>query len=253
VGSSDLWNYLHAQQVLKGLKLKFPSRGSKSEIHAKRRAIEKAIKENTTIIKIFEKFHKGKESDGKNSSDLEKDKNNFLESLAGSLIQTAGTLRINFGVELKFNDLDQYFQQSEFPPEVEEYQGALFGQVMSLSEAKSMWSWGAFWVAMFGILQIVAGVLLIYVSSGLLAGFGSTLIAEGCGDIFFAVETGLRKNFSWKAYAQHKAISLTISVICFGVGAYLAAGTHVAKATLGGIQVSNSTVSFNLYTTTHFY
>ena len=59
------------------------------------------------------------------------------------------------------------------------------------------------------------------------------MIAEGIGDIIFAIQSGIQGNFSWKAYCQHKVQSLIISLLTAGVGSYLGKGAQAGKMALG--------------------
>ncbi|CAF4234944.1 unnamed protein product, partial [Rotaria magnacalcarata] len=86
---------------------------------------------------------------------------------------------------------------------------------------------------MIGIGQIVAGIAIDICTCGLGHYFAQALIAEGIGDIIFAIQSGIQGNFSWKAYCQHKVQSLIISLLTAGVGSYLGKGAQAGKMALG--------------------
>lgn len=68
-----------------------------------------------------------------------------------------------------------------------------------------------------GILQAVAGGLLVVFTGGAMATLGSALISEGISDMVFAVKSCLiDRDFSWKDYGIHKAISLAVTVLTLG-------------------------------------
>lgn len=60
-------------------------------------------------------------------------------------------------------------------------------------------------------------------TKGILTDVGISLIAEGVGDIFFAVESGLSGSFSWKKYAKHKVLSMTLTIAMSGIGRIVSA------------------------------
>ena len=53
------------------------------------------------------------------------------------------------------------------------------------------------------------------------------------GDIIFGVMAAVNGDFSWSAYGQHKVISLAITLISGGVGAYLSKGAQATKIGVG--------------------
>lgn len=84
---------------------------------------------------------------------------------------------------------------------------------------------------MIGLAQVTAGVALLVLSGG--TSYFISLIAEGVGDMIYAVQSQLQGNFSWKAYSQHKLQSLMITVITLGVCAYLSKGAQATKLAVG--------------------
>eukprot|EP00392_Amoebophrya_sp_AT5.2_P010211 g10264.t1 len=79
----------------------------------------------------------------------------------------------------------------------------------------------AFWsLLILGVLQIVAGALLVVFSSGAAASIGLGLISEGVSDIICAVkDVHINKNFDWKSWGVNKVVSLAVSMISAGMGA----------------------------------
>ncbi|CAF0911756.1 unnamed protein product [Rotaria sp. Silwood1] len=68
---------------------------------------------------------------------------------------------------------------------------------------KSWWDWNAFAVAMIGLVQVIAGAVLV--------AFGLTQIGN-------ALISGI---FSWKEWAIQKAISFGLSMLTAGIGKFL--------------------------------
>ena len=86
---------------------------------------------------------------------------------------------------------------------------------------------------MIGLAQIVAGVALEVLSGGSAHFIAQSLIAEGVGDIVFAIQASVEGNFSWKSYGQHKVQSLMMSLVTAGVGGFLSKGTQAGKFAVG--------------------
>merc|ERR1711972_726483 len=86
---------------------------------------------------------------------------------------------------------------------------------------------------MIGVAQIVAGVALEVLSGGTAHYLAQSLIAEGIGDIVFAINASMEGNFSWKGYAQHKVQSLMISLLTAGVGKFISKGAQGTKMAVG--------------------
>ena len=97
---------------------------------------------------------------------------------------------------------------------------------LRFKEGKHWFNLGAFAVALIGIAQIALGAFLIWVSAGALTTVGTALIAEGVGDIMYAVQSGLSGSFSWRGYLQHKVVSLSLTVLTFGIGSF---GTQMGQ------------------------
>lgn len=92
--------------------------------------------------------------------------------------------------------------------------------------------WNCFVCVLIGLAQIAAGVSLTVLSLGASYYFAQDLIAEGVGDIIFAISSGISGNFSWKLYGQHKVQSLILSILTGGVSKFLSIG---GKAAVKGI------------------
>ena len=78
----------------------------------------------------------------------------------------------------------------QVPKEVFEYVSLHKDMVLTFTEYPGVWDWKAFAIATFGAIQITIGALLMaYPILGPWSySFGSGLIAEGAGDIMYAVQ-----------------------------------------------------------------
>jgi hypothetical protein len=117
--------------------------------------------------------------------------------------------------------------QGEYFPEIDDYQKLRFSNVITITERVSRFNWGALTVALLGVVQIAIGVVLEVFTVGIGTAVAAVLIAEGIGDIIYAVHTGLTGTFSWRSYAIHKVISLMISVLTVGLATALRPATEV--------------------------
>ena len=88
--------------------------------------------------------------------------------------------------------------------------------------------------------QIALGVAITLMTIGFGSLVGSNLIGEGFSDLLFAAECFWSGQFSWKAYAKHKAVSLMLSVLTLGVGAYLSRG---AKESMYGYKIGGEAMN----------
>ena len=95
------------------------------------------------------------------------------------------------------------------------------------------WSWTCifkiFAIAVIGALQVVAGAVLEVVSLGVATNIASALIGEGVGDLMFALECSISGTCSFKEYWKQKKISLIMTVISGGVGAFFSRGAQFSK------------------------
>ncbi|KAI4885536.1 hypothetical protein NFI96_024025 [Prochilodus magdalenae] len=97
-------------------------------------------------------------------------------------------------------------------------------------EEEPRFPWGALGVFFLGVLQIIGGALLAVTTVGMFAQVGIGLITEGISDCIYSIESMVTGEFSWKAWATDKAISIGISIIGFGVGKLIAKGFRACKA-----------------------
>lgn len=78
-----------------------------------------------------------------------------------------------------------------------------------------------FFIMAIAIAQILMGALISTLSLGLLTFVGKAMISEGIGDIIFASTSFYSGHFTWSDYRKHKKISVAITVLTFGIGAYM--------------------------------
>ncbi|XP_078533257.1 uncharacterized protein LOC144819159 [Lissotriton helveticus] len=64
-----------------------------------------------------------------------------------------------------------------------------------------------------GVTQVVAGILLVTITSGVASQIGLGLIGEGISDMISGIEGMIRGSFSWAEWASAKALSIGLSLI----------------------------------------
>ncbi len=151
----------------------------------------------------------------------------YVNNIMTAIKMAAGNIKAIPKFKIEFDAIEKYFETGEIPPEIYDFQKMIFDQLIIMDFDKSLWSWEAFAVAMFGVAQLAAGVALQVSTFGVGALFGAVLISEGIGDIIYAIQSGLAGTFSWKEYFFRKALSLSINILFAGVGGAIS-GTFAA-------------------------
>jgi hypothetical protein len=142
----------------------------------------------------------------------------YTNAIFGAIKLAAGELRTIPQFKIELSDMEKYFSTGELPPEIRDFQEMLFDKLLGLDFDKSLWSWEAFAIAMFGVAQIAGGVALQVATYGVGALAGGVLISQGIGDVLFAIRTGLSGTFTWDAYFKYKAQSLLLTLAFAGIG-----------------------------------
>ncbi|CAF3062018.1 unnamed protein product [Rotaria sp. Silwood2] len=150
-------------------------------------------------------------------------------------------------IEIEHIEIEQSLPQDHditfYKDEIEEYKNNGFRGSFKIKEIKPI-DWKAvIAVAALGIAQLVAGAALTVFTLGAGASIGMGLITEGVSDLITAVKDGIiNRDFSWVSYGIQKAISLTVSLVCAGLGAI----KDAAKTAVAGVksigQVMTTTV-----------
>lgn len=85
-------------------------------------------------------------------------------------------------------------------------------------------------VSVIAVAQASLGICLCTTGYG--AGVGMGMIAEGLGDAMFAINAGLSRDFSWKAYGIQKSISLAVTTCTLGRSGALSNAYRGVQVTL---------------------
>jgi hypothetical protein len=101
------------------------------------------------------------------------------------------------------------YHDGNVPPELMDCIHLCFDGMLGYKEDKEF-DWKCRLVAIMGVAQIDAGVALEICSGGTMHSLAQTLIAEGVGDIVFAVQASISVDLTWKSYGQHKVQSLKV-------------------------------------------
>jgi tetratricopeptide (TPR) repeat protein len=140
----------------------------------------------------------------------------YVDQVVGSLKSSAGYLKVYESLTFGLQDLNESLDLETIPPEITQFQELNFDKVLQMNEYRSRFDPRAMVVALFGLVQIAAGIAIGIASGGLLMNISLGLVSEGIGDILFASIAGLTKTFSWQSYAKMKAISLTLAILSMG-------------------------------------
>ncbi|MCG8340675.1 MAG: hypothetical protein MI674_05410, partial [Cytophagales bacterium] len=120
------------------------------------------------------------------------------------------------GVELSDKSLEAVFHDAErdHQPAIDESRVNGLSHLFTLTERppKRPW-WQAWVVAVLGVVQVAAGVLITACTAGT---FGTGLIKEGVSDIITAVKSAFGGKFSWEEWKLQKAIRLAICIVSAG-------------------------------------
>ncbi|MFN7096862.1 MAG: hypothetical protein ACK4PR_04825, partial [Gammaproteobacteria bacterium] len=214
---TPLWSYLKSMKVVKDPSVKFNLSNHPDKCLD---SIKDIVKDNISLLI-------------QNKSEDEQKK--YIDSIYTALEKSIGKIKQFENLKIDQKTLQDFLQNGKLPPEALDLAYQCADIVLSLAEDRG-WDWGAFAVALIGIIQIAAGVLIGALSFGSAAFISAVLINEGIGDLVFAVQSGLSGNFSWSAYGDRKWQSLLISVATAGVGVGL--GAVAAGASLTSTSVS---------------
>ncbi|KAL0102439.1 hypothetical protein PUN28_018008 [Cardiocondyla obscurior] len=165
-------------------------------------------------------------------------KKNIKNIIVTNLEKLRNPLKILGNPDCSLKSLLEYvnengsFTESDYPEE-ELQIFILNGLKHLLTIHEKRWTWNmilnTIGIVVLAIVQIIIGNLLMFYSAGTQAGLGSAFISEGIGDIMFALMTLRSGYFSWNSYKQHKLMSLAISAMTFGIGAYMSYGKKVTS------------------------
>ncbi|CAF3081850.1 unnamed protein product [Rotaria sp. Silwood2] len=196
--------------------------------------IEKVVLKVFQLERQDDSWHKANEyfTGGIGTESKNKELDEKIETITNIIKYVAGTIKTLPEIKIESKDLRTMFSEGEVPPELMDYIHICFDAVLEYKEDKGF-DWDCFLCAMVGLAQIVAGVALEIISGGSAHFIAQTLIAEGIGDIVFAIQASIEGNFSWKSYGQHKVQSLMISLVTVGVGSFLSKGAQTGKLAVG--------------------
>ncbi|WP_375326319.1 hypothetical protein [Candidatus Tisiphia endosymbiont of Nemotelus uliginosus] len=251
-GSQELFNRMRELHIIKPPKVNFPLGKAKyvpqflgrnawkdssdpiKKIDYIKSKIEKVVLKVFQLERQDDSWHKANEyfTGGIGTESKNKELDEKIETITNIIKYVAGTIKTLPEIKIESKDLRTMFSEGEVPPELMDYIHICFDAVLEYKEDKGL-DWDCFLCAMVGLAQIVAGVALEIISGGSAHFIAQTLIAEGIGDIVFAIQASIEGNFSWKSYGQHKVQSLMISLVTVGVGSFLSKGAQAGKLAVG--------------------
>ncbi|CAF1368755.1 unnamed protein product [Didymodactylos carnosus] len=193
-------------------------------------------------IEELENYKKRKDIPAETKETIDKQIKMIKEIKEIGIIGKAKKLERN--LEIEFLDIEKSLPEDEdfklYKDEIQEYKNNGFRGNFKIKEIKPIdWS-SVVGVALLGIAQIVAGGALAVFTLGAGSSFAMDLISEGVGDLIIAVKDGIiNRDFSWASYGIQKAISLTVSIVCAGLGAI----KDAAKTAVAGVKQAATIVT----------
>eukprot|EP00794_Sanderia_malayensis_P008650 gene8650-9581_t len=156
------------------------------------------------------------------------------DEIAQSMVQLSSTLSRFSKVDASFKEFvevldDKTKSDARYETELVSNMGLI--KVIILEKKKSWWStfWKIVGIIALGIAQICVGVIIEVFTCGAGTFVAEGFIGEGVGDLMFAAECIISWHCSMKEYLKQKAISLAITVLTCGVGAWFARGAKFSR------------------------
>ena len=129
---------------------------------------------------------------------------------------------------------------SLYQEEISEYKNNGFIGCFRVKEVKPIDWLSVIGLMALGLAQVVGGAALAVFTLGAGSSIGMGLLSEGISDLITAVKDGIiNRDFSWVSYGIQKAISLTVSLVCAGMGAI----KDAAKTAVTGVKQVGSLVT----------
>ena len=156
------------------------------------------------------------------------------DEIASAMVQLSSTISRYQKVDANFKDFVQILDdktKAEAACEIQLLSNMGLTKVIVLEKKKSWWStfWEIVGIIALGIAQICVGVIIEVFTLGAGTFIAEGFIGEGVGDLMFAAECIISWHCSMKEYLKQKAISLCITVLTCGVGAWFARGAKFSR------------------------
>jgi hypothetical protein len=225
--SDELQGTLINQSVLDMPRVKIGIRDDKDDIESLEKEIKKHLK--SEIDRLADEIIKDGEDAKEKKEAMLDDVFSTLKSTITELVEMKPKIKVDHKL------LAELITNEGVPPEFLEFIKAGTDIAFKVAKRKTWsdyWDWGAFAVAMIGIVQIAVGAAIIVLSAGTLTTVGGALISEGVGDVMYATVAGLTGTFSWKEYGVQKAVSLSVTattgLLTGGVGTVALRSSQIA-------------------------
>lgn len=144
---------------------------------------------------------------------------NKLEDMRGDLRSFVGTIVAHFVSNEDVIPKDS--KSTEDNMDFEYFTSMYLDIFLELSLKKSIWNWKIGVIAMLGLVQAIAGIVIICGSGGAGALVGAALLQMAFNDFCYAYKASSSATFSWKDYGMQKAFSTALScasALAFAVG-----------------------------------
>ena len=147
------------------------------------------------------------------------------------------TLDKGYDLEIELLEIEKSLPEDQdvslYQEEILEYKNNGFIGCIRVKEVKPIdWS-SVISLMALGLIQIIGGAAIAVFTLGAGSTIGIGLLSEGVSDLITAVKDGIiNRDFSWAAYGVQKAITLTVSIVCAGLGAI----KDAAKTVVTGVR-----------------
>jgi preprotein translocase subunit SecA len=219
----------------------------KTEAEAKKEAFNN-FKNGATVTaeqqRFYEEFERNVNPTSKEISDKRAEMTKQDNLLENGIIGQA--LKNKNGVKIELVDIKKSLPEDQdvslYNDEISEFRGNGFYGTFQVTEIKPIPWWSVIGMGLLALGQMIGGAALTVFTLGAGSSIGMGLITEGVSDLITAVKDGIiNRSLDWASWAIQKAISLTVSIVCAGLGAIKdAAKTAVAgiKAAAGAVKTA---------------
>ena len=157
----------------------------------------------------------------------------LLKNISNNIDELQKIIDGNLGCKLKHDDVHSLIASSERSSlendELDQIVSCGLPKTIKVEEKKPF-CWSAFWCTVLGALEILGGIAIIVLSCGALTSMGVNFISEGISDVADGIKGMVSGTFSWVQWAIAKAISLAVSLVCFGFSKMMKYGKGCVSA-----------------------
>lgn len=191
--------------------------------------------------RFYEEFERNVKPTSKEISDKRAEMQKQDDLLENGIIGQA--IKNNNGVKIELVDIKKSLPEDQdvslYNDEISEFRGNGFYGTFQVTEIKPIPWWSVIGMGLLALGQMIGGAALTVFTLGAGSSIGMGLITEGVSDLITAVKDGIiNRSLDWASWAIQKAISLTVSIVCAGLGAI----KDAAKTAIAGVKAAAGAV-----------